>query len=136
MKPLNKTVINFWLDCCLLVLFLLLCWISVTLRYVFPVATQSTGWTLWGIDYLGWTDLQFASLCLMLAAVLLHVMLHWSWVCGVLESWQRKRQGRGATGKSDTGQRTLWGVGLLIVLLNLLGIGVAAAALAIQGPTL
>jgi len=32
--------------------------------------------------------------------------------------------------------RTLWGVGLLIVIVNLIGAIVAAAALTIQSPTL
>ncbi len=135
-KQFNKTHINFWVDVFLLVIFLLLCWSSVVVRYVFPVATKSGGWTLWGLDYLAWTDLQFATLCVMLATVLLHVMLHWTWICGVLESWQRKRRGTAATGKkTDTGNRTLWGVGLMIVILNVLGLGIALAALSIQEPT-
>ena len=135
-KQFNKTHINFWVDVFLLVVFLLLCWSSVVVRYVFPVATKSAGWTLWGLDYLAWSDIQFATLCVMLATVLLHVMLHWTWVCGVLESWQRKRRGTAATGKkTDTGNRTLWGVGLMIVILNVLGLGIALAALSIQEPT-
>ena len=105
-------------------------------RYVFPVATKTAGWTLWGLDYLVWIDIQFATLCVMLAAVLLHVMLHWTWVCGVVENWQRKRRGAPAGKKVDTGNRTLWGVGLLIVLLNVLGLGIAIAALSVRGPTL
>ncbi|NOZ41200.1 MAG: DUF4405 domain-containing protein [Planctomycetes bacterium] len=131
-KAFNKTKINFWVDVLLLVVFLLLCWASVVTRYVFPVATLSEGWTLWGLDYLAWTDIQFAILCAMLATVLLHVMLHWTWVCGVIESWNRKRRGNGSAEKADTGNRTLWGVGFLIVLLNVLGLGIAVAALSVQ----
>ena len=89
---------------------------------------------MWGLDYLIWTDIQFANLCCFAAAILLHVMLHWTWVCGVVENWSRKRKGAVATGKTDTGNRTLWGVGLLIVILNVLGLGIAAAALSVQGP--
>ena len=135
-KTFNKTNINFWVDVFLLVVFLVLCWSSVVTRFVFPVATKTEGWTLWGFDYLGWTDIQFATLCLMLATVILHVMLHWTWVCGVIENWNRKRRGDNATGKADTGNRTLWGVGIMIVLLNILGLGIAIAALSIDGPEL
>jgi len=134
-KYLNKTLINFWLDSLLLVVFLLLCWSSILIRYIFPTATDSEGWRLWGLDYLAWTDIQFATLCVFAAAVLLHVMLHWTWVCGVVENWVRKRRGPDATAKADTGNRTLWGVGLLIVICNVLGLGIALAALSIQGPT-
>ncbi len=133
-KAFNKTNINFWVDVFLLAVFLLLCWSSVVTRYVFPIPTKSEGWLLWGLDYLAWTDIQFATLCLMLATVVLHVMLHWTWVCGVIESWNRKRRGDASIGKADTGNRTLWGVGILIVLLNVLGLGIAVAALSVQGP--
>ena len=43
-KQISKTIINFWLDLLLLTVFLLLCWISVVVRYVFPAATESEGW--------------------------------------------------------------------------------------------
>lgn len=132
-RRFSNTVINFWLDACLLVMFLLLCWSSVIVRYVFPSASSSEGWQLWGASYLVWTDIQFGCLCLFAVAVLVHVMMHWTWVCGVVESWYRKR--RGAAPKSkETGSRTLWGVGLLIVIFNVLGLGIAIAALSIQGP--
>lgn len=134
-KSFNKTVVNFWLDAFLLLNFMALCWCSVVVRYVFPAPTKTQGYTLWGLDYLVWTDIQFGILCLLTAAILLHVMLHWTWICGVIESWQRKRAGATASGvKADTGNRTLWGVGLLIVILNVLGLAIAAAALSVQVP--
>lgn len=130
----NKTTINFWLDTFLLVVFLVLCWCTVVLRYVFPVAIQAKGWSIWGLDYLAWTDIQFITLCVLTAGILLHLMMHWTWICGVVENWNRKRRGTTAT-KGDTGVRTIWGVGMLIVLLNIVGFAVAAAALSIQSPT-
>ena len=134
-KYFNKTTTNFWLDTFLLMVFLMLCWSSVVLRYVFPAATEAEGWLLWGLGYLAWADIQFATLCVFAASILLHVMLHWTWVCGVVENWQRKRRGTASTAKADVGNRTLWGVGLLIVICNVLGLGIAAAALTIQAPT-
>lgn len=130
----NKTTINFWLDTFLLVVFLVLCWCTVVLRYVFPVAIQAEGWTIWGLDYLAWTDIQFITLCVLTVGILLHLMMHWTWICGVVENWNRKRRGTAAN-KGDTGVRTIWGVGMLIVLLNIVGFAVAAAALSIQSPT-
>jgi hypothetical protein len=133
----NRTIINFWLDVFLLVVFMLLCWSSVIVRYVFPVGPEAEGWTLWGLDYLAWADIQFATLCLLLISVLLHVMLHWTWVCGIVENWQRRRHTTtGGGAKPNTGNRTLWGVGLLIVLLNILGLGIAAASLTVQAPAI
>lgn len=132
----NKTVTNFWLDTFLLLNFLVLCWASIVLRYVFPPAEKSSGWTIWGWGYNAWADMQFISLCVLAAGILLHVMLHWSWVCGVVAKWRRDRSKQAASGnKTDTGTGTLWGVGLLILICNLVGLGIAAATLSIQGPT-
>lgn len=135
-QRITKTGINFCLDAFLLTTFLLVCWSSVVVRYVFPPALRVEGWSLWGLSYLAWTDIQFGCLCVMAASVLLHVMLHWTWVCGVVANWHRKRHGIVAAAKQDSGSRTLWGVGLLIVIINILGLGIAVAALSIQGPTL
>jgi hypothetical protein len=41
---------------------------------------------------------------------------------------------RSKKAKIDDGVQTLYGVGLLIVILNLLGLAIAAAALSIQMP--
>lgn len=133
---ITKTVVNFWLDSFLLGVFLTLCWVSIILRYVFPTPGMSEGWKLWGLDYLTWTDIQFFTLCTLTSGILLHLMLHWTWVCGVVESWQRKRRGAEAASNHDTGSRTLWGVGLLIVICNIVGLGIAAAVLTIHRATL
>ena len=132
-KKLSNTVVNFWLDSFLLSMFLMLCWSTVIVRYVFPPPTKSEGWTLWGLDYLAWTDVQFVALAILAGGILLHVMLHWSWVCGVVGGWARKRQAT-PTPKQNTGTRTLWGVALLIAICNVVGLGITAAVLTIRGP--
>lgn len=131
---MSKTEINFWLDALLLLLFSVLCWASVVVRFVFPPGPNAAGWTLWGWDYDQWAGFQFAALCAFAGAVLLHVMLHWSWVCGVLAGKLKKRRGAPAVAERDTGSRTLWGVGLLIVVFHAIAAGVAAALLTVQGP--
>ena len=82
---MNKTLINFWLDCLLLVLFCLLGWISAVLRFLFPLGPGVFEYQLWGWDYVEWSDAQFVVLCVFAAAILLHVMLHWTWVMGVVK---------------------------------------------------
>ena len=132
MKKVSRTMVNFWLDCSLLILFLLLTWFSLILRYVFPPGTQAEGWFLWGRDYQFWCDLQFASLAALALAVLVHVMLHWSWICGVVATRIRRTGGAAAR---DDGNRTLWGVGLLIAIIHLIGLGFACALLSVHAPT-
>ena len=129
-KKLSRTTINFWLDTFLLLLFLVLSWVAVVTRFIFPPGPDANGWKLWGWDYDHWCGLQFAVLGTLALAILIHVMLHWTWVCGVVASWlgQKKNASR------DDGSRTLWGVSLLIVVFNLVGLAVAAATLMVEAP--
>ena len=126
------TLINFWLDSLLLVNFLALIWVSTVIRFVFPTASISAGWTLWGFSLDAFLGLQFTLMAVFAFGIVLHLMLHWSWVCGVLfGKILPKKEGAALP---DDGTRTIYGVGLMIVILNVLGIFIAAAALSIQSP--
>jgi hypothetical protein len=129
----TRTDVNFWLDCLLAVVFLVLLAISLVIRFVFPRAQESTGWTLWGLIYDEWIQAQFLVLAVLTLLILVHVMLHWNWVCNVA----RQRYGRAANQpaaakKPDTGWQTIVGVGLMILLLNILGILFGVALLTIR----
>ena len=129
----HQTMINFWLDTALLVNFVVLVWISVVVEFIFPPAESAAGFLLWGLNLSSFMDVQFAVLCLLFLGIVLHLMMHWTWVCGVLGSrLMRKRDG--SKSLTDDGQRTIFGVGLMIVILNIMGLGIAAAALSIQAP--
>lgn len=129
----HQTIINFGLDVVLLLNFLLLVWVAVIVRFVFPPAVASSGYTLWGMSLERWMDVQFGVLAALSLGILVHLMLHWSWVCGVLGSrFLKARHGKKRV--MDDGQRTILGVGLMIVFLNVMGLGIAVAALAIKSP--
>lgn len=127
---MSRSAINFWLDSLLLVAFSVLIWASVVVRFIFPPGLDSKGWLLWGLTFDQWATLQFALVAVLALGILLHVMLHWSWVCGFLAA----RLARDKKAKIDDGTQTLYGVGLMIVLINILGLAIAAAALSIHGP--
>lgn len=125
----RRTLLNFLLDATLLLLFLSLGGVSAIVYFIFPPGPESDGWTLWAADYRGWCDFQFGVLGAFALAVLLHVMLHWDWVCTVSCKF--------ATGRAlgpDDGSRTLYGVALLILLLSLLGTAMIVAGLTIRRP--
>ncbi len=128
-QGLSWSVINLVLDAALLVMFMALCFAAVVVRFVFPPGPASAGWTLWGLDYDAWGGLQFGLLAVLAGGILVHVMFHWSWVCNVIAS---RLAGRGA--RVDDGLQTIYGVGLLIGLLLVVGVGLAAAVLTVHGP--
>lgn len=127
---MSKTLFNFWLDVVLLLLFTTLSLVNGLLYLVFPPGPFAAGWELWGLSYSQWHTTQFVLFCTFAAAVLLHVMWHWKWVCSVVVSRVLNTKS-----KPDDGIRTLYGVGLLIVLLTGLAVALIVASLTIVQPS-
>jgi hypothetical protein len=134
-RKLTRTDINFLLDAILLLFFVALCICSVILEYVFPAGTHADGWTLWKRSFNQWSDYRFRLLSAMALGVLIHVMLHWTWICGVASSRMRGKSSGGPAAHDDP-SRTLWGVALLIVIINLAGAIIAVAALTVRAPAI
>lgn len=130
-RRVSVSVINFWIDLSLLALLLVLGWVSAVLQFVFPAPTAAAGWSLWGVGYDRWHDVQFAVLCLFAAGIVLHVMMHWNWVCSVIATQIVRSRHR-----PDEGMRTIYGVATLIVLLHLIGAGLIAAMFCVHQPPL
>ena len=127
---MSRTIVNFLLDATLLAAFSILLVTTVIVRFIFPLGPEAHAWRLWGMGFDQWVSVQFALIALLALGILLHVMLHWSWVCGVVAT----RLARDKKAKLDAGAQTMYGVGLLIVIFNILGLVIAAAALTIQAP--
>jgi len=129
---MTRTTVNFILDTALLIVFVVLCWIECVVRFVFPPTYEADHWLLWGLDLDAWLSVELGVLCVLTMGILLHIMLHWSWVCGVVTN--RISKWRGRTIRPDDGSQTLWGVVLLAALLHVVAIAVMAAAWMIQPP--
>ena len=127
---MSRTIVNLLLDTLLLVILCGLVLSAVIVRFVFPPGTAAHGWQLWKLGFDQWLTIQFATIAVLALSVLIHVMLHWSWVCGVIAT----RITGDKKSKLDEGSQTLYGVGLLIIILNVLGLTIAAAALMIHPP--
>lgn len=128
-KKLSWSLINFFLDLCLLLNFVVVLFIAATLQFVFPVGVKAHGWKLWGGDVVAWQNLEFTTLAIFTLGVTVHVMLHWSWICGVLNKQLFKR----TVLKSD-GTDTLIGVVLIAALVHVIAIGLLLARWSIEKP--
>jgi hypothetical protein len=130
---ISRTTVNFFLDLALLLVFMALLGTVVILQFVFPPGPNAAGWQLWGWDYSRWSQFQFGLVSVLTLGILVHVMLHWPWVCNVaVRGLRRDRQ---VKAKLDDGTRTLIGVGVLIVILHVIGLFVAVAWLTITPPS-
>ncbi len=128
-KKLSMAIVNFWLDAMLLATISFVGWICAMLQIVFPAPTTATGWKLWGLSYNQWHDVQFFSLCVFGLLVLVHVMLHWNWVCNVIAAQILRIKSR-----PDEGLQTIYGVATLIGLLTIIAGTIIAAILTVQRP--
>lgn len=106
--------------------------ISVAIPVVFPTGSQAAGWTLWGLDYDQWRRIQMGSLGAFAVGVLVHLILHWTWVCNFVGArWPWRR---GPFKSPNESMKTVYGVILLVVFLTLLAAFVAVAQFAVRAP--
>ncbi|NQV23952.1 MAG: hypothetical protein HQ518_06245 [Rhodopirellula sp.] len=128
-RRVSRSKLNFALDIALAMSFVVLCAVAAIVQIVFPPPSVAAGWTVFGGTIDQWITLQFGCLCVLAGGIILHVMLHWSWVCGMLT------RGRPDTAlRTDDGVRTIVGVGFLIVLLHFIGFAVLIAILTVHSP--
>jgi hypothetical protein len=125
----SRALVNFALDMLLLLLFVALSIVSVIVQFVFPPGVSAKGWHLWGLNFGQWCGLQFGLLSVLGFGIVVHVMLHWTWICSVLA-----RQILGQRDVPDNGLRTVYGVALLIGLLMTGAILIGLAMISIQMP--
>jgi hypothetical protein len=128
-RRVSMSVVNFWLDATILATLLLLIWESAALQFLLPAPTLAGGWTLFGLTYDQWRDIQFATLCTFSFGILIHLMLHWNWVCSVIATQILTDRER-----PDEGMQTIYGVATLIVLLHVVGAGIVVALFFVHHP--
>lgn len=128
-RAVSWSLINFFLDLFLLINFVVLMWVAAVLQFIFPAGLDAEGWSLWGGDIVAWQNIQFTTLSVLTLGITVHVMFHWSWICGVLNKQIFKRQ----VLKSD-GTDTLVGVGLIAAIVHVVAIGMLLARWSIEQP--
>ena len=128
-RRVSRSKLNFILDIVLAAVFVLLCVVAAIIQIVFPLPTLAAGWKVFGGTIDQGIAFQFGCLCVLAGGIILHVMLHWSWVCGMLT------RGRPDSAlRTDDGVRTIVGVGFLIAVLHVIGFAVLVAMLTAHSP--
>ena len=117
---MKKSNLNFAIDVVTLLLMLLMICTGLIVRYVLPPGSGGhdggPGLFLFGMSRHGWGAVHFWLAIAVVAALVLHVALHWSWVCTVTQRLlSRAAPGR----KLSPRQQVAYGVGLSAALLVL-----------------
>jgi len=116
---MRKNTLNFIVDLAGLLAMLLMAFSGLLMRFVLPPRRGSGPHrTLWGWDRHDWGDLHFWAAVALGALLVLHVVLHWRWVCTTVVGFVR----RGEAGAPATaGVRCLWGLAFAVLLVALVG---------------
>mgnify|MGYP003339151558 CR=1 FL=1 len=128
----SRAIVNWFLDLALAFSLLFALWTAALLKFVFPSGLAGAGWTLLGWNKEAWSNLHFASLFFFTVLALVHVMLHWSWVCGIVAQQLSRKLGRKVN--FDDSMETLIGVAILVAALHVLGGMMLAAMMLIREP--
>lgn len=89
---MTRNMLNFIVDTIIAVLALSMVVTGLLLRWVLPPGSGQQR-TLWGLDRHGWGDVHWWLALLLVGMVVLHLVLHWRWVCTMVARVCRRGSG-------------------------------------------
>jgi len=127
---MRRNTLNFLIDTLALLGLFVLIATGLVIRFVLPPGTGGRhgghGLQLWGMGRHDWGDVHFWTSVIVGVLLLIHLVLHWSWVCTTLCGLC------GVDRAARGGKRNAFGVACLIVLIFLFGGFVWYASSAVQ----
>jgi phosphotransferase system glucose/maltose/N-acetylglucosamine-specific IIC component len=110
---MQRQIPNFVIDTAALLVMLAMLATGFLLKWVLPPGSRGgQGLQLWGMTRHDWGDVHFWLAVALLVLALVHVALHWAWVCALVARWL----GGASSGGSAVSHSRQWlyGVGFLI----------------------
>ncbi|MEK6644117.1 MAG: DUF4405 domain-containing protein [Planctomycetota bacterium] len=88
---MRRSTLNLVVDAVTLLIMLAVAATGLILRYVLPPGSRGgAGLRLWEWTRHDWGDFHFYFITGMAGLLLLHITLHWAWICGVLRAMLRR----------------------------------------------
>ncbi|UCG58321.1 MAG: DUF4405 domain-containing protein [Phycisphaerales bacterium] len=117
---MKRNTLNFWIDLISLLVMLGLAWTGLLIHYVLPPGTggrhAGSARTVWGLGRHDWGTIHFYLAVSLIGLMVVHVWLHWSWVCATVN---KLRCAESASGM----QRVVYGIVLLLIIAVVMGGG-------------
>ncbi len=114
---MRRNTLNFWLDLFSFLVMLGLIWTGLLVHFVLPPGTGARGGghglRLWGLGRHGYGDIHFYLAIVLMGLMIIHVWLHWSWVCATLNKLVGMKS-------KTSAQRVVSGITLLATLAILM----------------
>ena len=140
---MKQNTLNFWVDSASLIVLLALVYIGFLIYYVLPPCDSCTGAgcstkslspcdscpsgvcsiegkstkkaepTLWGLGRHDFGNIHFKLALAVIPLVLIHIILHWSWVCTTIGNLLNLKDNRSS-------RKNLYGIILLLLIIKLI----------------
>lgn len=118
---MRKSTINFFVDVLTLLVIFVMILTGLVIRFVLPPGTGGRhggdGLLLWGWGRHDWGDVHFWSSVVLGVLLVVHVALHWSWVCMMVQRFL----GGADAGQLRAGRCDAYGVGFLVAVALVFG---------------
>lgn len=118
---MRRNMLNFLVDAVTLLTIFAMVATGLVIRFVLLPGTGGRhggrGLVLWGMGRHDWGDLHFWVSVALGVLLVIHVALHWSWVCMTV----RRSLGGKDAGQLTAVRRNAYGIGFLVALLALFG---------------
>lgn len=115
---MRRNKLNFLIDALALLAMLGMIATGLVIRYVLPAGSgghgRGGGLVLWGWDRHEWGDLHFWLAAGMAGLLIVHLVLHWEWVCSMTR--RLLPGGEAGTGRLSPASRTIWGLATLFLI--------------------
>ncbi|MBP7748067.1 MAG: DUF4405 domain-containing protein [Phycisphaerae bacterium] len=117
--PARMQMVNFVIDVVTLLVVLAMAATGLLLKFVLPPGNRGgQGVQLWGFTRHEWGDVHFWLSVAMGVLFIVHVALHWTWVCAIVARWFPVA---GASpGQASARRRSAYGAGFLVAVTALL----------------
>lgn len=114
---LRRSTLNFLVDVLALLAIFVMVATGLVIRFALPPGTGGGhgegGLALWGFGRHDWGDVHFWTSVVLGVLLIVHVALHWSWVCLMV----KRLLGGTEAGQPAAGRCTACGVGFLLVVI-------------------
>ena len=114
---MRNTTFNFIVDAVSLLIILAMVYTGLLIKFVMPPGTNHSH-LLWGLGRHGWGDVHFWLAVWLGVVLIIHVTLHWAWVCQMVSHLLSRFKPLARAGR---GKRTVYGIVFCIVLIALIG---------------
>ena len=126
---MKRSTVNFVVDVLTLLVVLMMIYTGLLLKWVLPPGSGHTK-VLWGYARHDWGQVHFWIAVALGGLLLVHLFLHWTWICAMVA--KAVRHGKADTAKMGAKTQYLYGLGILAAVVVLFVLLLSVASMSVE----